>query len=37
MTLELYIDKRSFNFSDHRLSDLYSKAKRTGAELGCAW
>lgn len=37
MTLELFIDKRSFNFSDHRLADLYSKAKRTGAELGCSW
>ena len=34
---ELYIDKRSFNFSDHRLSDLYSKARRTGLEIGCSW
>ena len=36
-TLEVFVDKRSFNFSDHRLADLYSKAKRTGVEWGCSW
>jgi len=37
MSMELYVDKRSFNFSDHRLADLYTKSRRTGVELGCAW
>jgi hypothetical protein len=37
MSVEVFIDKRSFNFSDHRLADRYSKAKRTGVELGCSW
>lgn len=37
LSIELFIDKRSFNFSDHRLADLYTKAKRTGVEMGCSW
>jgi hypothetical protein len=37
LSLEAFIDKRSFNFSDHRLPDLYTKAKRTGLKLGCSW
>ncbi len=37
LSFELFIDKRSFNFSDHRLTDLYTKSKRTGLELSCAW
>jgi hypothetical protein len=34
---EVFIEKRSFNFSDHRLDDLYAKAKRAGVELSCIW
>ena len=35
LSFELYVEKRSFNFSDHRLDDLYTKSRRTGALLGC--
>ena len=34
---ELFVDKRSFNFSDHRLADLYTKSRRVGVEVGCTW
>ena len=37
LSLELYVEKRSFNFTDHRLDDLYTKSKRAGASLGCAF
>ena len=37
LSLEAFIDKRSFNFSDHRLPDIYTKARRMGLELGCSW
>lgn len=37
MTAELFVDKRSFNFSDHRLDDLYTKSRRIGLEMGCNW
>ena len=37
LSYELFIDKRSFNFSDHRLPDLYTKSKRTGVEFSCNW
>lgn len=35
--MELFVDKRSFNFSDHRLPDLYTKSRRIGAEFSCSW
>lgn len=37
LTLDLFVEKRSFNFSDPDLPDLYTKSKRTGAALGCAF
>lgn len=37
LSLELFVDKRSFNFSDHRKADLYTKARRAGLEMGCSW
>jgi hypothetical protein len=37
LNFEVFIDKRSFNFSDHRLDDLYTKAQRVGVEISCVW
>jgi hypothetical protein len=37
LSLELYVEKRSFNFNDHRLDDLYTKSQRLGASLGCTF
>jgi hypothetical protein len=35
LALDLFVEKRSFNFSDPQLPDLYTKSKRTGLALGC--
>ena len=35
LALNLFVEKRSFNFSDPQLPDLYTKSKRTGLALGC--
>ncbi len=37
LTVDLFVDKRSFNFSDPDLVDLYTKSRRTGVELGCVF
>ena len=37
LTVDLFVDKRSFNFSDPNLVDLYTKSRRTGVELGCVF
>lgn len=37
LSLDLYFEKRSFNFTDHRLEDLYTKSRRIGAALGCSF
>lgn len=35
MELEVFAEKRSFNFTDPNLADLYTKSKRVGVELSC--
>ena len=35
MTVDLFVEKRSFNFADPVLPDLYTKSKRSGVEIGC--
>jgi hypothetical protein len=35
LVLDVFLEKRSFNFADANLPDLYTKSKRTGAEIGC--
>ena len=35
LNLEIFAEKRSFNFSDPNLVDLYTKSRRTGVELSC--
>lgn len=37
LALDLFVEKRSFNFSDPQLPDLYTKSKRVGAALACAF
>jgi hypothetical protein len=35
LAIDVFIEKRSFNFADPVMPDLYSKSKRYGAELSC--
>jgi hypothetical protein len=35
MALDVFIEKRSFNFADPVLPDLYTKSKRYGGEISC--
>ena len=35
MTVDVFVEKRSFNFADPVLPDLYTKSKRSGVEIGC--
>ena len=35
MEIELFVEKRSFNFTDPSLTDLYTKSKRLGVALSC--
>ena len=35
LEFEIFSEKRSFNFSDPNLTDLYTKSKRTGIALSC--
>lgn len=35
LNIEVFAEKRSFNFTDPRLADLYTKSKRVGVELSC--
>ena len=35
MTIDVFLDKRSFDFQDSDLPDQYTKAKRFGAEISC--
>ena len=35
LALDLFFEKRSFNFADAVQPDLYTKSKRTGVELAC--
>jgi hypothetical protein len=37
LVMDLFVEKRSFNFSDPQLPDLYTKSRRIGAELGCSF
>ena len=37
LTIDLFSEKRSFNFSDPDLPDLYTKSKRVGLELSCTF
>jgi hypothetical protein len=37
LTVDLFFDKRSFNFADPNLVDLYTKSRRVGAKLGCVF
>lgn len=37
LVLDLFVEKRSFNFSDPQLPDLYTKSRRIGADLGCSF
>ena len=37
LSVDVFAEKRSFNFSDPVLLDLYTKSKRTGVELGCVF
>ncbi|HEX7080455.1 MAG TPA: hypothetical protein VF329_05535 [Gammaproteobacteria bacterium] len=36
LDIEVFAEKRSFNFTDPRLTDLYTKSKRVGVALSCA-
>jgi hypothetical protein len=35
MAIDVFFEKRSFNFADPVMPDLYTKSKRFGAELSC--
>src|SRR5690606_7761837 len=35
LDIEVFAEKRSFNFADPNLADLYTKSKRVGAALSC--
>jgi hypothetical protein len=35
MAIDVFFEKRSFNFADPVMPDLYTKSKRAGAELSC--
>ena len=35
LNLEVFAEKRSFNFTDPQLTDLYTKSKRVGVEISC--
>ncbi len=35
LAVDLFAEKRSFNFTDPALTDLYTKSKRVGVEFGC--
>jgi hypothetical protein len=35
LQLEVYAEKRSFNFTDSQIDDLYTASKRIGVELDC--
>ena len=35
LAIDVFIEKRSFNFADPVMPDLYTKSKRYGAELSC--
>lgn len=37
LVLDVFVEKRSFNFSDPALTDLYTKSRRIGAEVGCVF
>ena len=37
VTLDVFFEKRSFNFADPVLPQLYTKSKRIGAQLGCSF
>jgi hypothetical protein len=37
LTADVFFEKRSFNFADPVLTDLYTKSKRVGAQLGCSF
>jgi len=37
LTADVFFEKRSFNFADPVLPDLYTKSKRIGAQLGCSF
>jgi hypothetical protein len=37
LTIDVFGEKRSFNFSDPVLPDLYTKSKRVGLEVGCVF
>jgi hypothetical protein len=37
LSLELFVEKRSFNFADPERANLYTKSRRTGLALGCAF
>jgi hypothetical protein len=37
LTADIFFEKRSFNFADPTLPDLYTKSRRMGAQLGCAF
>jgi hypothetical protein len=37
LIVDVFTEKRSFNFSDPVLLDLYTKSKRVGIEIGCVF